>query len=106
MNCIITLTTKNKVFYHKNYLGIMKLSPNNTNLDSIFRQILDFCFSKSAICKIPREIDFYFDDQELLKVIIDGLYHIFLALTLSMRDNKLIEFYKNRYLVENIKEIP
>jgi hypothetical protein len=84
----------------------MKLSPNNTNLDNIFRQILDFCFSKSAICKIPGEIDFYFDNKELLKIIMDGLYHIFIAIPLSISDNKLIEFYQNRYIVNNMEEIP
>lgn len=109
MRCIICFTDKNDEFYHKNCLGILKIGKNEqnlTNLDHIFRQILDFCYSKSAICPIPDGINFYFDDKELLKVIIDGLNHIFLALPYTIRDNKFIEFYKNRSIVDNIKGIP
>lgn len=90
------------VFRDKIPFGEVKIS-KNSNFDSIFRQILDFCYAKSSYCSIPEDLTIKCDNARLKEIILDGLNSIFKDVEC---DNEFIDFYKNRSIVANMENIP
>lgn len=86
----------------KTPFGTLKIEKKWQN-DTIFRQILDFCHAKSAYSEIPNELLIECENEEFLKTITNGLETIFND---KSHKNDFTDFYKNRSIIANIKEIP
>lgn len=70
--------------------------PSNQRMNDIFRMILDFCHSKSAVMKVPEDIHFYFEDEDLHREIKEGLHHIFNGTKLTSSWSQFIEWWKEK----------
>lgn len=103
--CIISyLYGPNTSFNDSRLVGQLHISTKYENLDHLYRQVLDFCYAKDKILKIPDDIIFFSKEEDLIKLIYDGLRYIFQ--NIECEENNMIEFWKNRYTVANIKEVP
>ena len=75
-------------------------------MNDIFRMILDFCHSKSALMKVPEDILFYFEDEDLHREIKEGLLHIFNGRELESEWSQFMEWYKEKSISGLDKTIP
>jgi hypothetical protein len=80
--------------------------PSDERMNDIFRMILDFCHSKSAWLKIPEDISFYFEDEDLLMEIKDGLYFIFHGKDSTLEYGQFLDWWEEKSISGNDESVP
>ena len=78
--------------------------PSQQRRFDLYRQILDFCFAKTSIIKVPQEIFFYCEDEDFHLEIKEGLYHIFQ--NTEENPSEFLYFWKKKYLSGNDPDVP